>query len=264
MPIQADGLVDALPLWALFMGTVLLVLVSVEGGYRLGKYRHQRSAQEKEAPVGMMVAATLGLLSFLLAFTFGLAAARFDDKRQVLINESNAIGTAYLRAGLLAEPHRSGVRALLREYVDIRLEGIAPDKLAAALRRTGELHSQLWAQAVAVGEQNPGSIMVGLFIHSLNEVIDLHSKRLMVGLRSRIPGVIWVVLYGVAVLAFTTMGYHAGLAETRRSLAVVAVALAFSWMMILIADINNPQTGWIKVSQQSMVELQGLMAEPQP
>jgi len=80
------------------------VLLSVEGGYRLGRFRRKCSEQEKEAPVGAMVGATLGLFALLLAFTFGFAAARFDARRQVLLDEANAIGTTYLRAELLSDP----------------------------------------------------------------------------------------------------------------------------------------------------------------
>ena len=101
--MQNNGILDALPLFGLFIFILLVVLLSVECGYRLGKYRRSRSEQEKEAPVGTMVGATLGLLAFILAFTFGLAAARFDARRQVLLDEANAIGTTYLRAGILPE-----------------------------------------------------------------------------------------------------------------------------------------------------------------
>lgn len=101
--MPSSGPLDALPLWGLFLAILLLVLLSVEGGYRLGKYRRSRSEEEKEAPVGAMVGATLGLLAFLLAFTFGLAATRFDTRRQVLLDEANAIGTTYLRAGMLPD-----------------------------------------------------------------------------------------------------------------------------------------------------------------
>ena len=78
-----------------------------------------------------MVAATLALLAFILAFTFGLAGSWFDVRRRLVIDEANAIGTTYLRAGMLPEPHRSDVRDLLREYVDVRLEAIKPGKLGA-------------------------------------------------------------------------------------------------------------------------------------
>src|SRR5436189_2549739 len=118
--MQINGLLDALPLWGVFIAILFVVLISVECGYRLGKYRRSQREQEKEAPVGTMVGATLGLLAFILAFTFGLAASRFDTRRQVLLDEANAIGTTYLRAGMLSKQGEQ-IRALLRDYVDARL-----------------------------------------------------------------------------------------------------------------------------------------------
>jgi hypothetical protein len=101
--MQHHGLIDIFPLWGLFAATVVAVLLSLEGGFRLGRWRHQRSEQEKEVSVSAMVGATLGLLAFLLAFTFGMVASRFEVRRQVLLDEVNAIGTAYLRAALLPD-----------------------------------------------------------------------------------------------------------------------------------------------------------------
>ena len=98
----------------LFIAILLVVLLSVECGYRLGKFRRSRTELEKDAPVGTIVGATLGLLAFILAFTFGLAAARFDTRRQVLLDEANAIGTTYLRAGMLPERGEK-IRNLLQE-----------------------------------------------------------------------------------------------------------------------------------------------------
>ncbi len=262
--MPGDGPLDFLPLWGIFVATLVLVLLAVEGGYRLGRYRRQCSEQEKEAPVGAMVGATLGLLAFLLAFTFGLAAARFDARRQVLLDEVNAIGTAYLRAELLPEPHREEVRKLLREYVDVRLEAVRSGKVEQAVHRSEDLHGLLWAQAVAIGAKNPGSIVGGLFIQSLNDVIDLHSKRVLVGVQSRIPGTIWAALYAVALLALATMGYHGGLARTSRSLAILPVVVTFSAVMWLIADLDRPQEGSLQVSQKAMTDLRKSMTEPKP
>src|SRR6478672_7584421 len=101
--MESNGALDAFPLWGLFILILFVVLLSVELGYRLGKYCRSRHEEEKEASLGTMVGATLGLLAFILAFTFGLAAARFDTRRQVLLNEANAIGTTYLRAGMLPD-----------------------------------------------------------------------------------------------------------------------------------------------------------------
>ena len=256
------GPLDLLPIWGVFLATVAVVLLAVEGGFRLGQYRRRRSEQEDRPPVGEMVAATLALLAFLLAFTFGLAASRFDVRRGLVIDEANVIGTTYLRAGLLPEPHRSDVRSLLREYVDVRLEAVQPGKLSRSIGRSEELHARLWAHAVAVGEKNPGSIVVGLFIASLNEVIDLHAKRLALGVRNRIPGTIWAALYFVAIIGTSVMGYHAGLAGSGRSLALLALVLAFSAVVTLIADLDRPQEGLLRVSQQTMIDLQKTLAAP--
>ena len=253
--MMARGALDVLPLWGLFLATLIVILLSVEAGYRLGKRRRALGQEEMEAPVGSMVGVTLGLLAFMLAFTFSMGAERFEARRRVLLEETNAIGTAYLRAGLLPDPQQSEIRRLLREYVDARLEGVQPGRLAHAMQRSEELHGLLWSQAVAAAAGNPGSIMAGLFVQSLNEVIDVHSKRVQASLRSRIPTSIWGTLYVLAVLGVSAMGYHAGLTGSSRSLAVLALALAFSSVMLLISDLDRPQEGLLKVSQQLMIDL---------
>jgi len=261
--VQLAGPIDALPLWALFISILLVVLLSVELGYRLGKFRRSRHEQEREAPVGTMVGATLGLLAFILAFTFGLAAARFDTRRQVLLDEANAIGTTYLRAGMLPERGEE-VRRLLRDYVDVRLEAVRSGNVMEGIRRSEDIQQKVWTEAETVGQKNPSSIVVGLFVQSLNEVIDLHAKRLQAAVRSRIPGAIWVGLFAVAALSLIAMGYHAGLAGTGRSLAVLAVAVAFSVVIELIADLDRPQEGVLRVSQQALLDVQRSMNPPMP
>ncbi len=252
---MTGGPLDFLPIWVLLLATAAVSYLAVEGGYRLGKLRRQRSEPEKESPVGAMVAATLGLLAFMLAFTFGLAATRFDARRKVLLDESNAIGTTYLRAAFLAEPRRSEVRRLLRDYVEARLEGVQPGNLERAVARSTNLHARLWEQAVAAGGADPRSVPVGLFIQSLNELIDLHSDRIQIGVRNRVPGVIWGMLYFVAIVAMAEIGYHEGLTSLRRSPAVLALVLTFSAVMTLIADLDRPQEGLVRVSQQFLIDL---------
>jgi hypothetical protein len=254
---------DALPLWALFISILLVVLLSVEFGYRLGRYRRSRHEQEKEAPLGTMVGATLGLLAFILAFTFGLAAARFDTRRQLLLDEANAIGTTYLRAGMLPE-HGEEVRRLLRDYVSARLEAVQPSKVAEGIRRSENIQHDVWTEAETVGVKNPNSIVVGLFIQSLNQMIDLHASRMQAGLRSRIPGAIWLGLFAIAALSLAAMGYLAGLSGTRRSLATLAVAITFSVVIELIADLDRPQEGVLRISQQALLDVQRSMNPPGP
>jgi hypothetical protein len=245
---------DWLPLWAFFGATVVLILLAVEAGFRVGRWRQRRAEPERETPVGAIVAASLGLLAFLLAFTFGMAASRFEIRRALVLDEANAIGTTYLRAALLPEPHRTEIRTLLRDYVDLRLESVQPGMIVPALARSEELQGRLWTQAVIVGEKNPTPI-TGLFIQSLNEVIDLHAKRVTMGLRNRIPVTIWGALYFTAILTMAGVGYHAGLTSTTRTLVVLALVVTFSGILWLIADLDRPQEGLLKVSQQAMIDL---------
>jgi hypothetical protein len=210
-----------------------------------------------------MVGATLGLLAFILAFTFGLAAARFDTRRQALLDEANAIGTTYLRAGMLPERGEE-VRRLLREYVDVRLEAVQSGKAAEGMRRSEDIQQKVWTEAETVGQKSPNSIIIGLFVQSLNQMIDLHAVRIQAGLRSRIPSAIWLGLFAVACLSLATMGYHAGLSGTRRSLAILAVAVTFAVVIELIADLDRPQEGVLRVSQQALLDVQRSMNVPSP
>jgi hypothetical protein len=250
---------DVLPLWGVFVVSLVLILLAHEIGYRLGAVRQKAKTHEKEAPVGAMVGATLALLGFLLAFTFGLAANLFQAKRQVMLDEANAIGTTYLRADFLSEPARVAVRDLLREYVDVRLAAAETGDVAPAIKRSEEIHNLLWAHASESMVANPDSIAYGLFVETLNEVIDLHSTRVMIAVRSRIPPTIWLALYSIAFFAFGTMGYHGGLGAANRSFALLAVAVIFSAVIWLIKDLDTAQEGTLQVSQQAMIDLRNSM-----
>jgi hypothetical protein len=250
---------NAMPLWAVFAATVVLVLFAHEIGYRLGALRQKAKIHEKEAPVGAMVGATLGLLAFLLAFTFGLAANFFGQKREVLLDEANAIGTTYLRADFLPEADRRAVRDLLQEYVDVRLAAVETGDIAPGIARSEQIHTLLWERAAANMNANPDSIAGGLFIETLNDTIDLHAKRIQIALRSRIPPTIWIVLYSIAFFAFGMMGFHGGLAATTRSFALLAVAIIFSAVIWLIRDIDTATEGSLRVSQQAMIDLRNSM-----
>jgi hypothetical protein len=255
---------DYLPLWGVFAATVALTLLAGEAGFALGNCKRRRSKEARNEPEGEIVAALLGLLALLLAFTFSQAASRFEARKGLVLDEANAIGTTWLRAGLVPEPHRTEIRRLLREYLEVRLGAIPADRVQQALTRSEELHGRLWAEAVATNEREPRSIVIGLFITSLNEVIDLHSKRVTLGLRNRISAVIWETLYFVAVLAIGAIGYHAGLLGARQSLAILPLVLVFSAVLLLIADLDRPQEGLFKVSQQALADLRTLMAEGGP
>lgn len=252
---------DAVPL-PLFLALAIAVsLFLLEAGYRFGRWRRAVCAGEKDGPVGAMVASILALVAIMVAFTFNLAAIRFEARRQVVLDEANAIGTTWLRTSLLPEPEGTTSAALLKEYVDVRLEAARGVHLAEGIARSEEIHTRLWRLATAAAGKDR-SVMTSLYIQSLNDVIDLHSKRLLVSLRSRMPSTIWVVLFSLALLGMAAIGYQAGLAETRRTPAAVLVALSFVVVLYLIVDLDRAHEGLLHVSQQTMIDLQKSMQSP--
>jgi len=251
------GLLDPLPLWTILPLTIALALLAVEAGYRFARQRQQRSSEEKESNLGGMVGGLLGLLAFMLAFTFGLAGSRFEARREIVLTEANAIGTTYLRSAMLPEPMGTDARNLLREYVDVRLEAVQQNKVNEGILKSEQLHERLWLTAVAA-VQKERSPTVNLFVTSLNEVIDLHATRLM-RVRSRVPTIIWIVLFMLMILTMVMIGYQQGLSGSKRSLAVIALVLGFSTVLYLIADLDRPGKGMLQVSQQAMIDLRRSM-----
>jgi hypothetical protein len=255
---------DALPLWAVFVLSVLLVLAMVETGYLLGAWRHRHWRQEKESASGPLSGATLALLGFMLAFTFGSAASRFDARRQLVLTESNAIGTAFLRTDLLPEEQRAASRALYVRYVDMRLAATRGADMSDAIAESERIQGQLWAIAVAALNARPESEALGRYVEALNAVIDVHAERVQVSVRTRIPGAIWAGLYLLAAFAMAMVGYAAGMSETTRTPAVLTLAIAFSLVLWLIADLDRPQRGLLRVDQYPMEQLRHSMGPPGP
>jgi len=205
-----------------------------------------------------MVGATLGLLAFMLAFTFGLAGTRFEARRQLLQTEANAISTTYLRSDLLPEPMHTDAQTLLKEYVDARLAGTTPGKLTESISKSEEIHRRLWSQAV-LAIQKEKSVSTSLFSQSVNQLIELHSQRITAGLRSRIPSAIWIGLYLVLILAMAAVGYQEGMASKRRSIAVITLVCGFSIVLFLITDLDRPGQGYLQTSQEAMMDVKKIM-----
>jgi hypothetical protein len=256
-------LICALPLWLLFCVTAATSMLSVEGGAHLAKRVLRHRAKEPEAPLGSLVGSVLGLLAFMLAFTFGMTASRFESRKQLVLDEANAIGTAYLRAGLLPSSQKREIRTLLREYVEVRLHGTV-QTIPNVLAHSDRIHDLMWAQAESLVKSDMDSELRTLFVASLNNVIDLHESRLTIALRYRIPGTIWLSLYLLTILSMLAIGYQVGMAGTSRVLGMPLMALAFSIVIIMIADMDKPGEGKFQISHQPLVDTRQMMERHAP
>ena len=252
-------LFDRFPILATFLASILVAFFSLEAGFRYGRLSRQHPAGVQEVLVRTMVGAMLALMTFTLAVTFWIAATHFDGARQSRLNSISATRTAYLRADLLPEPHRTEIRNLLREDVDVRLEGVRSENIEQAVLRSEEVQRRLWSYAVAAREETKNPIFDGYLNQSLNEVIALHAKRAAVYKEFSIPGMVWVALYVITALAMGAVGCHAGLTCVNRPTVVPAFVLIFSVVMVLIADLDHPQSGAFRVSERALVDLRNMM-----
>lgn len=258
---------DMLPMWGIFISSVVLIVIAVEIGYGLGRRKLAKVKAGEALHMGGAVAATLGLLAFMLAFTFGSGTSRLDTKRQLVLEETNAIATTYLRTELIPEPQKTKVQQLLTQYIDQRLQLVKVDHpivnpsnqeqyitgLAQRIDEAEVIHGELWAQAVAVAEKQPTPIGA-LFISALNEMIDLHQSRVTIAIQQRMPTVFWFALYCLTFLGMGLAGYDAGVARSSRNMSAWVVAVAFSTVIVLVVGLDRPQTS--AVDQLPLQELQ--------
>ena len=256
---------DLVPLWVVFLGTVLLVVLAIELGYRLGGSAHRRSDDEKESPVSGASSAVLGLTAFILAFTFAIVSDRYDTRKELVREDANAIRVAYFRADFLPEADRAESKRLLLKYIDIRLEfartnSVERARVESLITETERMQRLLWAIAVKNAELDMNSDVAALYIEALNDMVGVHANRVAIGVQARIPIGMWVVLYSLIVLGMLSVGYHAGIAGSRRSNAMLVLAISFALVIFMVAALDRPG-GTVRVSQQPLVDLRKFMAE---
>jgi hypothetical protein len=246
---------DMIPLWAIFLLIVGLLLLATELGFQAGKAWKRRVA-EPDTVIGPMVAATLGLVGFLLAFMTSMAADRFGVRRGLVLEEANVVGTAYMRAGYLPEPHPAESRDLLREYVDVRLEAVKPGAAQAAIARSEEIQLELWRGAEELVLATGGSDVYALYVESLNQVIEVHSQREIAAFYTRIPASLLLALFGLTALGMFILGFGNSMDNKRSFVALLTLILVFGSVLYLIVDLNRSQEGFFQVSQQPLISLQ--------
>lgn len=251
--------IDWLPLPILFVLSVVFSLGAIYLGSILRRLARVGDSESSAPAVG----ATLGLLAFVLAFTFSMASNRYDQRKQLLLEEVNAISTAYLRTDLIPHSYRMRARMLLSRYVGVRVDLIdQPHILADKLVESDELQERLWALVKRMGDEGSLGPAQRLFVESLNDMFDLQTERLVVAVQTRIPSTIWLGLYLIAGLAMVSVGYQAGSMKRHGTYISVILAMAFSVVLTLIADLDQAVSGTVGLNQQPMRDLEQRLRTP--
>ena len=236
-------------------------LAVIEIGFRLGRRRGERRDNAAITHVGELQTALLGLLALLLGFTFAMSVSRFDNRKALVVEEANAIGTTFLRSQFLHEPHRQAVARLIRDYVAARLVSWNdPDERAriAAHDTASRIQQDLWTHIGEGAAQQAASVPVGLLIHSLNQTIDLREES-RAAVDNHVPEPVLFLLIFVTAVSLAFVAYRSGLTGQRRFVLNAMFALLIVLVLAVILDLDRPGRGLIKVSQASMIRLKETM-----
>jgi drug/metabolite transporter (DMT)-like permease len=249
-----ESMIERLDAWLTALFFAVAMLASWTIGWRWGR----RSPSEPgEDPGTKFTDASLALLGLLLAFTFSLALGRHDQRRQAAVAESNAIGDFYTCASLLKEPSRSKLQAVVRDYARHKLDMTRESAKDQAILRCQEMHARMTdiaAEAVADG----AAIAVPL-TNTLNNVTSSHASQLAAD-KERLPGIIVVLLLLGSVVPTFLMGLHQGASHTAHLSGTCSFVVLVTLVIFVTLDLNQPTSGLIRVSQESLERLVQSMA----
>jgi hypothetical protein len=248
---MSSSLFGGFPIGAVFAATIVAFMLATKSGHLFGIRTRKRLGEGLSPDLGTTLGGLLGLLGLMLAFTFGMAGDRFDRRKALVVEEANAIGTAWLRTDFIPEPQRTQARDLLREYARSRLEVADKNKIAVAFARSETIQVEIWKVTAAAAAASP-TPTVALYAAAVNEMIDMHGRRVAAALRNPIPPTIFATLYAVAFLVLAVTGFSRGAAGDRSALATLALTLVLAVVFALILDLDRPYEGLVTVSQQAM------------
>ncbi len=251
---------------AIFATTVLVgTFVFLEIGLRVGLRHVARYGEKTHTGFGTVEGAIFGLLGLLIAFSFSGAMARFDQRRHLIVAESNAIGTAWLRLDLLPPATQPELRDLFRRYLDTHLAFYRrlPDLAAAQAERDEgvRLEGEIWKRASAAASQSEHPQTVMLVVEALNTMIDVANTETMAR-KIHPPEIIFIMLVILAVSSSFLAGYAMAGSKSRHWVHSISFALIVAMTVYIILDIEHPLAGFIRVESitQTLVDLRKSMS----
>ena len=243
--------------WAVFLIVGLLLLGLAHAGYRSGFTFRRKNPEAAENHRGSVQGAVLGLLGLLLGFSFAMAVGRYDTRRSLIVAEANSIGTTWLRADFLPDPHKKDVKEILRRYTALKLEEFKSaddaDIVSRIRNEVARVHHSLWTHADAATMENPSPVTVS-FVTSLNDTIDLDASR-KAAISNHVPGVVWLLLLVVACCGAWASGYGSGTGGLRSTFNQYVFPILIGIVITLIADIDRPTKGLIGMNSQPLQDL---------
>lgn len=244
------------------------MLITIEFGYRLGLKQKKHADESYKSHIDALQSSLLGILALLIAFTFSIALQRFDSRSDAVVDEANAIGTAYLRAELLPSSIRVDVKQSLHNYLDLRVQASQTSldhnhEREILLIDASKVLDTLWQRATQAAEIDANPVTTGLFIQSLNEVIDSFGRR-MAAVDRHVPEAVLLLLAIVLLTTGSILGFNIGVTGHRPSLVGYVMVGLIILLIFIIIDLDHPRRGIIQVSQKNLVDLQKSISASTP
>jgi hypothetical protein len=239
--------------WATVLSISLFVGVGacLEVGYRIGRHRSEQHPELRYEGIGVLEGAVFSLLGLLLGFSFSGGTGRLDARRQLIIQEANAIDTAYLRLDLLPTDQQPEIRRLFREYLDARLRVYEklPDLQAAEreLLVCEDMQQEIWSKSVVASRGDPTQNATRLLLPALNDMMDVTTMR-TVALHTQLPSLILILLVLVALVSGLLAGYAMAKRNRRGWLHILLFSGAIALTVYSVMDMDDPRVGFIRVN----------------
>jgi ABC-type multidrug transport system fused ATPase/permease subunit len=250
---EGFGFIFIVPFWAEAIMVILFLTGMLAAGYQIA--RRANPNRLKTSGIVTLQAAVLGLLALVLSFTYSYVTNRLQDRKTAVIEEANAIGTAYLRADVAPEPLGERLRSLLEAYAKTRVvtaeSASSREKLRRFIAESMAVQQQLWPVVKDTLAQSQAGPKEALLVQAVNEVIDLHTVRLRAAF-DRLPRIVMLMMLLIAGLGLLITGYAA---EGINGWPNTAFALVLAFVIIVIVDMDRSQSGFVRVSQQPLMDL---------
>ncbi|VTS01771.1 Uncharacterized protein OS=Pseudomonas mediterranea CFBP 5447 GN=N005_17510 PE=4 SV=1 [Gemmata massiliana] len=246
------------PTWIIVVAILGLMLGANELGFRAGRRHHRNETELSRTVSNTFKGSIFGLVALLLGFSFSATTSRYDLRQRLVLDQSNAVGTCYLRAGLLDETSCTHIRGILRRYVEVRVEQYRAGREEAAVARDqaeiDRLLADLWGAVEDANRREPERVHKSSIVPASNEVIDLSSTRTWAN-RNHLPEPVLFLLMVSVLVTSLLLGHSSGQAERRHVSLWLASNAVFALVLFIVLDFDRPRRGLIRVDQTPFVEL---------
>ncbi len=250
-----SALLYTYPLWVSALVFLVALVIALESGYRVGLERRESWKDADSGGGAVVLTSMFALLGLMLAFTYASGVSRFDARKNAVILESNALGTAFYRTDLVAEPGRTELKRTLLEYA--RTRTFPPGSVSTDVNRNLTLKTTLdhlekiWPATKKIIEQGEPGPRESSLVAAINDVLDAHTVRLAAVLDTLPKVIMWLLVF-IAASSLAVAGYNAGIQGRISRWRMTAFALVLTGLMVTILDFDRPNDGLVIVSQRSI------------